>query len=160
MFCEACCSPRPQEFFTEEDRQMWRRPDTKCTGITCLPCQGSTMNTGQDSVEMIWCTGCSSRQPLYNYLERQLLEWRAKGTADQEAVCARCHVRTMETSRKVLYKCKDCGKEKHIKDFTCVSIRHWLLRTRHNHILVCFDCHYPTCAMPKCGKRPETYASS
>ena len=54
-----------------------------------------------------------------------------------------------------MLNCSRSNARKHIRDFTSVAIRHWLQRDRHTNVAVCYDCHYPTCAMPSCGKTPE-----
>ena len=83
------------------------------------------------------------------------MEWWETGTVDQEAMCARCYIRIrrLPDGQKLL-KCKDCGNEKPLREFTSVAIRHWVQQDRHNNVATCYDCHYPPCAMPWCGKRP------
>ena len=114
------------------------------------------MKTNEADVEKLRCTACAACLPSYNFIERQLMDWRDKGTAEQEAECARCYMRRHpDIGAEKMLSCSHCTVRKHLRDFTSVAIRHWLQRDRHSNVAVCYDCHYPACAMPGCGKIPE-----
>ena len=98
------------------------------------------MTTASEDVTKIHCNGCAAPQPLYNFVERHLMEWREKDTVAQEAMCARCYIRSQTlVGPRTTLKCKECGKDKHIREFTSVAIRHWLLQDRHNDLASCCD---------------------
>ena len=114
------------------------------------------MKTGQVEVAKIECNACTTFQPVHNFIERQLLDWRTKGTVEQEAECGRCNMRRRrDIGPEVWLLCSHCKKRKLLGDFTSVAIRHWLQRDRHANVAVCYECHYPACAMPGCTKIPE-----
>ena len=157
IFCEKCCCPRPREFFATEAQQLWEGLGDSGGAIWCMPCHGMKLPTGVKDVELIRCNGasCGRDLPVYHFVERLLLNWRDKGTVAQEAICARCYVKTWTgNARRLDYACTVCKVTKHISEFTCVAIRHWLQQDRHMNVAVCYNCHFPPCAMPGCGQRP------
>ena len=124
--------------------------------IVCLTCQGKTNSMSADRISKIYCNGREENQQIHNFIERQLLTWRAKGTAAQETVCARCYIRNQrDRFADVQLKCKDCKRTLQLGAFTSISIRQWLNKDGHDHIATCYDCQYPPCAMPGCAKRSE-----
>ena len=154
--CEACCQPRPKEYFSKEARIIWSQSTSDCRVVLCLSCEGKKVETSAKGVARIRCNGCAEEQPLYSFVERHLMECREKDTVAQELLCARCFIRSHKLPNdRVALTCYICKKGKHIRDFTSVSIRRWLHKDRHNNIAACYDCHYPPCAMPECDKRPE-----
>ena len=134
--CDQCHQMRAPEMFTEDGILAWTSETSK-TPIICKPCQGMKATTSTDAVEMIRChgLGCERPIPVYNFIERHLLEWRKKGTLDQEALCARCHLCVHdEKSAEREVKCKNCDTTKPLKAFTAVAIKSYLAGPRTKNI--------------------------
>ena len=76
--------------------------------------------------------------------------------------CARCLLNNEkhdqhEKAKSSYYSCSGCQKKKSLLDFSPTTIKNFLQKGKKNFFdarLKCFECQYPTCSVPDCGKRP------
>ena len=154
--CERCQEMRPPEMFSPEAVLAWTGAAASEEPILCKPCLGIKCTTTATTVEMIKCHGysCNRPVPVYFFLERHLLDWRKKGSVEQEALCCRCHMAVNDAATgEKLVVCKNCEQQKPIKEFTAVAIKSFYANYRKagSH-WVCQDCHFPACVF--CAKIP------
>ena len=76
--------------------------------------------------------------------------------------CARCLLNNEkheqhERAKSSYYSCSRCKKQKSLLHFSPGTIKNFLQKRKKNFFhatMQCFDCQYPTCSVPDCGKRP------
>ena len=159
IYCDACNTPSPFEFFAAEDREAWQNFEHREAGFICLPCRNLKPRTGSDDCVKYRCHGrdCvaeeakhrNCRKPLgdrhlpwNHFIRSELNAWKKNGTVESQALCARCSIKVHQDGHpeadaqckiqdpNAEYACNACGKEKRLEEFDCVSIIACLLNKR------------------------------
>jgi hypothetical protein len=157
MCCNGCQKIKPPEHFHDSVKEKWkgRRYDE----VLCLTCAGSPMSKSE--VQSFHCYGilCQGQsRPAYHFIDAMLTERRAKDMLS-DLQCARCWVRSLdceESQRAAECKkrCVSCKSEKPIIDFGPAYVKQWLRKISKGDCWRCYECQYPACRTPSCGKRP------